>query len=112
MSEEQPNHLPFFASPLVRRESGTDWSVDPRSHAHFRRTSRTRSQTLSLNDVRDLSDISLDEKDTYSLDSPVFKRHSEATHSELFYDLFFVANLTVFSSVKEVNDTTSMFGIY
>ncbi|TKX19958.1 hypothetical protein C1H76_7842 [Elsinoe australis] len=108
MSEEQPNHLPFFASPLVRRESGTDWSVDPRSHAHFRRTSRTRSQTLSLNDVRDLSDISLDEKDTYSLDSPVFKRHSEATHSELFYDLFFVANLTVFSSVKEVNDTTTL----
>ncbi|KAF4547515.1 Hypothetical protein D9617_41g062660 [Elsinoe fawcettii] len=108
MSEEQPNHLPFFASPLVRRESGTDWSVDPRTHAHFRRTSRSRSQTGSLNNIQGLSDISLDDKDTYSLDSPLIQRRSEAAHSELFYDLFFVANLTVFCLVKEVNDTTTL----
>ncbi|PNS16165.1 hypothetical protein CAC42_1928 [Sphaceloma murrayae] len=108
MAQENQGHLPFFASPLVRRESGTDYTVDPRTHAHFRRTSRSRSQTLSLNNVQDLSDVSLDDKDAYSLDSPIFKRHTEATHSELFYDLFFVANLTVFSSVKEINDRKTL----
>lgn len=35
---------------------------------------------------------------------PIFEKHAEATNIELFYDLFFVANLTVFSTVKEVND--------
>ncbi|KAF2221170.1 hypothetical protein BDZ85DRAFT_222429, partial [Elsinoe ampelina] len=106
--EQQTNHLPFFSSPIVRRESGTDWSVDPRTHSNFRRTSRSRTQTLSLNNIQGLSEVDLDDKDAYSLDSPLIQRHSEATNSELFYDLFFVANLTVFCSVKEVNDTTTL----
>lgn len=37
-------------------------------------------------------------------DHPQFHRHAEATNAELFYDLFFVANLTVFTNVHEVRD--------
>lgn len=34
---------------------------------------------------------------------PVFKPHREASTIELFYDLFFVANLTVFTKNHEIN---------
>lgn len=41
-------------------------------------------------------------------DTPEFQRHEEATTSELFYDLFFVANLTTFTSLLEINDHKSL----
>jgi hypothetical protein len=34
---------------------------------------------------------------------PIFKPHRESSTIELFYDLFFVANLTVFTKNHEVN---------
>lgn len=39
---------------------------------------------------------------------PAFHRHAEATTAELFYDLFFVANLTTFTSMLEINDHKSL----
>ena len=36
-------------------------------------------------------------------DVPVFKPHRESSTIELFYDLFFVANLTVFTKNHEIN---------
>ncbi|KAF4636310.1 hypothetical protein G7Y89_g1786 [Cudoniella acicularis] len=39
---------------------------------------------------------------------PEFHRHEEATNIELFYDLFFVANLASFSSVHEINDNSTL----
>ncbi|KAJ4287620.1 hypothetical protein N0V90_012323 [Kalmusia sp. IMI 367209] len=41
-------------------------------------------------------------------DNPAFHRHAEATTSELFYDLFFVANLTTFTSMLEINDHNTL----
>ena len=41
-------------------------------------------------------------------ETPEFRQHKEATNSELFYDLFFVANLTVFSYIHDVNDITTL----
>ncbi|KAF2274201.1 uncharacterized protein EI97DRAFT_422655 [Westerdykella ornata] len=41
-------------------------------------------------------------------DHPSYHKHAEATTSELFYDLFFVANLTTFTSMLEINDRTSL----
>lgn len=46
---------------------------------------------------------------------PEFQKHKETTNIELFYDLFFVANLTTFSSVNEINDhktLTSYIGFF
>lgn len=46
---------------------------------------------------------------------PEFVRHEESTNIELFYDLFFVANLTTFSLVHEVNSRktlTSYIGFF
>lgn len=39
---------------------------------------------------------------------PNFVKHEESTNIELFYDLFFVANLTTFSDVHEVNSSKSL----
>ena len=45
----------------------------------------------------------------YSRAPPIFKRRIEATNAELFFDLFFVANLTVFTLVHELNSGQSTF---
>jgi len=39
----------------------------------------------------------------------LFKHRSEANTTELFFDLSFVANLTIFSIDHEINDGNSMF---
>ncbi len=40
-------------------------------------------------------------------DSPAFRGKEEASTIELFYDLFFVANLTSFTNVHAIDDRTS-----
>jgi hypothetical protein len=40
--------------------------------------------------------------------TPQFRKHEEATNGELFYDLFFVANLTVFTDFHEVNSKETL----
>jgi len=39
----------------------------------------------------------------------VFTRHAEATWPELFFDIFFVANLTTFTAAQEIDDPDCMF---
>lgn len=51
----------------------------------------------------------LDEIDNALLEElPAFERHEESTAIELFYDLFFVANLTTFSNIHEINNTKTL----
>lgn len=49
----------------------------------------------------------IDEKDG---ESPHFCRHSDATPIELFFDLFFVANLSSFTATHEINNVEGMLG--
>ena len=42
-------------------------------------------------------------EDAHMRETPEFKRYEDATNIELFYDLFFVANLTTFTDVHEIN---------
>ncbi|KAK9242005.1 hypothetical protein V1506DRAFT_524944 [Lipomyces tetrasporus] len=52
---------------------------------------------------------SVDEVDDALLSElPAFERHEESTAIELFYDLFFVANLTTFSNIHEINSTKTL----
>ncbi|KAK4624526.1 hypothetical protein CLAFUW4_06423 [Fulvia fulva] len=87
MSHEEEGHLPLFKSPLLYGDEGHS-SISSQDegaikHAHHQ---------VSTNDDQTLHD------------NPQYHRHAEATTAELFYDLFFVANLTVFTNVHEVND--------
>jgi hypothetical protein len=43
-------------------------------------------------------------------DCPEFIKHSTSTTYELFYDLWFVANLEVFSEVHEITDIPKLTG--
>lgn len=43
-------------------------------------------------------------------DEPEFRKHAEATNSEVFFDLFFAANLTVFSDSHDVTDLKVLSG--
>lgn len=41
-------------------------------------------------------------------ETPEFRRYEETTNMELFYDLFFVANLTTFNDVHDVNEIDAL----
>jgi hypothetical protein len=41
-------------------------------------------------------------------DEPVFREHHESSTVELFFDLFFVANLATFTANHEIVDTSSL----
>jgi hypothetical protein len=43
-------------------------------------------------------------------DEPELQRHAEATNSEVFFDLFFAANLNVFSEGHDLTDLTALSG--
>ncbi|KFX90120.1 hypothetical protein V490_06639 [Pseudogymnoascus sp. VKM F-3557] len=62
------------------------------------------------------NDANFDRVDSKLLrDVPIFQRHEESTTIELFYDLFFVANLATFSNIHEINNTrtlTSYIGFF
>jgi hypothetical protein len=46
--------------------------------------------------------------DAHMRETPEFKRYEEATNIELFYDLFFVANLTTFTDAHDINDVPAL----
>ena len=78
-----PKRLGFFVSPLVQ-ESG---------HQEF--------GAGNINESKRHEDHYLDKGD------PPLKQAHESSTIQLFYDLFFVANLTTFTSVSEINDADS-----
>jgi hypothetical protein len=45
-------------------------------------------------------------------DGPQLRRQSDATPIELFFDLFFVANLSTFTATHEINNVNGMFLLY
>jgi len=84
--------LPLFQSPLIHRQNTA-----------YHSTSHSEDEASAKNEATEET-VGLQDNDQDLHDNPRFHRHSEATNAELFYDLFFVANLTVFTNVKEVND--------
>ncbi|KAB8296737.1 hypothetical protein EYC80_002157 [Monilinia laxa] len=49
-----------------------------------------------------------DEAEEEMFETPEFRRYEETTNMELFYDLFFVANLTTFNDVHDVNEIDAL----
>lgn len=100
---DRAQRLPFFTKPDItsspQQTSHQDYSRVRASsstsldHVHSQPAAATRSHQHGH----------LDEHESNEGNKTPFERHAETTNIELFYDLFFVANLTVFSGVKEVN---------
>lgn len=95
--DEKP--LGFFASPL--HEGG-------HASAHHNSVSSESSNDLEHQKTANTDHVPFENTDCELHDNPAFHRHAEATTAELFYDLFFVANLTTFTSMLEINDHKSL----
>ena len=84
--------LPFFANPL---------SAEGEKQHH-----EEDDGEITLKGTDDQSTAWFQYVDLSKGDPPL-KRPHESTTIQLFYDLFFVANLTTFTSVHEINDKNS-----
>ncbi|KAH8881009.1 hypothetical protein GQ53DRAFT_520559 [Thozetella sp. PMI_491] len=92
---EKEHKLYLIKSPVVGDEAASD-SAGSERHK-----------------IRDIENLGY--RDSGSHECPEFEKHEEATNSELFYDLFFAANLTVFSEVHDVTNKdqlTSYIGYF
>ncbi|KAM3416618.1 Uncharacterized protein BST61_g8209 [Cercospora zeina] len=90
MPEGESSHLPLIRSPFVH-PGEQKYHHHPHHHHGDEESSPGRPK--------------IERSDTIS--KPAFRRFTQASHSELFYDLFFVANLTTFTYVHEINDGDS-----
>lgn len=86
--------LPFIATPLEQDEG------------HGKHHSNPSEGSL---DSAKNSNPSVDSSETTVVrqNRPSFRKKDEATTIELFYDLFFVANLTSFTSVHAIDSRSS-----
>lgn len=100
-----PKHLGLFASPLADDRAAA-------RHAYaLADANGNESKYKTLNERHGSGDSSPPEGDQAFYDEdpdePVLKRAHEASTIQLFYDLFFVANLTTFTNVHEIDDADS-----
>lgn len=92
--------LPFIATPL-EQEGG---------HGHHHGHNQSE---VSLDQEQDFkSGGHSREIEVIRDDTPVFREKEEASTIELFYDLFFVANLTSFTNIHAIDDRTSKSSLY
>lgn len=95
-----PGGVRFISSPVVRRKS--TYEVNSNGESVTKR--EAYSQESPVSGPKEVSS-----------GLPQLVRHEESTTIELFYDLFFVANLTTFTTVHEVNSKkalTSYIGFF
>ncbi|KAI9640181.1 hypothetical protein NHQ30_011418 [Ciborinia camelliae] len=59
-------------------------------------------------DERKIESFSQDDAEDEMMETPEFRRYEETTNMELFYDLFFVANLTTFNDVHDINEMAAL----
>jgi low temperature requirement protein LtrA len=102
---EEKTSLGFFASPLVESS--------PTTHRYTNASNsdtdlEEQQKTAAHAHAADASQPNFGNMDCSLHENPAFHRHAEATTAELFYDLFFVANLTTFTSMLEINDRHSL----
>jgi hypothetical protein len=115
-AEGQPK-LKLFASPLKHeRKASSIIEARPPSPINISGPigvayiDRSRpDSTPNIYDVRFRDTLYKETFDSASLrDTPEFQRYQETTNIELFYDLFFVANLTTFTDVFDINDVDTL----
>jgi low temperature requirement protein LtrA len=99
---ESKQNLSFFASPLVHSHPSTPTYTNPSPPDLEHQQKSAHNATISSPPPE------FENMDCTLHSLPSFHRHAEATTAELFYDLFFVANLTTFTSMLEINDHKSL----
>lgn len=100
--ERHPSATPLklIAIPLYREEGTTPSTLESSQGLQAGGSHHVSEKAPSFAVKHDGSD--------HHSQRPIYKRRTEANSTELFFDLFFVANLTVFSGQHEVDDGESM----
>ena len=101
-----PQNLSLIASPLA-----TEDEIHHGAHSHPDNTLQDADDEHGAADAHPAGDASREGSsaseynpaDARHPDEPVLKRAHEASTIQLFFDLFFVANLTTFSTIHEVD---------
>lgn len=88
-SQTSRKHTPWIASPLDEKAL----RVDSRGNTPDETAPNLEGQDLQFRH---------DQLHKHEADQPIFKKHHESSTIELFYDLFFVANLTTFTANHEI----------
>lgn len=96
-----PHHLTLIETPLASKDD-----LAHAHHGHHEAKTGEEGESEERNNS-DSSDTSL-EKPLEKPEGPVLKRAHEAPTIQLFFDLYFVANLTVFSSQHEIHSWEGM----
>ncbi|KAH7411716.1 hypothetical protein DE146DRAFT_251587 [Phaeosphaeria sp. MPI-PUGE-AT-0046c] len=103
---EEKQNLSLFSSPLVHHKPAAS-AYETSSHSDVEQQQKNTHDASTSSDPSG-SNPEFENMDCSLHDHPAFHRHAEATTAELFYDLFFVANLTTFTSMLEINDHKSL----
>ena len=99
-SLSHPKHVPLFSSPLESSKPEHEIHGDTLTkQPHHSTHATSRDHTPTSHDVKPIH---------YDPDEPVLKRAHESSVIQLFYDLFFVANLTTFTEVHAINDANAL----
>jgi hypothetical protein len=116
--ESQPT-LRLFESPLAherRASAGGDNVVlepavtisGPIGIASRRNSEKPYVENIYDDRAGDVEEYYEKGKNHELYETPEFRRYEDATNIELFYDLFFVANLTTFTDVLDINDSSTL----
>ena len=108
--ESQPK-LKLFESPLAHDRNSVAESTVTISGPLGISSSTNSEKPYIQNIYNDRADDVIEYRETvgnYAFDTPEFRRYEEATNIELFYDLFFVANLTTFTDALDINDSSTL----
>lgn len=111
--------LKLFASPLIHgrkaahEEDDRPASIITISGPFYNQTTYVdqsrKESTPNIYDERTLDAPFKETTETSVLrETPEFQRYQETTNIELFYDLFFVANLTTFTDVLDINSVEAL----
>lgn len=89
--------LPLFASPL-------EDPLNPHHHHHGHESDLSTAPTVGNDGA------TIEASQPFSLLNrlPIFRETEEASSIELFYDLFFVANLSSFTGLHKIDDAAGM----
>lgn len=94
MTKRRYKVLPLFPSPLEE---------DHLEHHQDRKSDSSHSETDLTSDEEGAT-TKADQTHPARHRMPIFREREEAHSIELFYDLFFVANLTSFTGVHSIDD--------
>ena len=97
--EREYSALPLLTSPLIPGGVRGTRSLGPTPAS-------TLPRQLSAPDLEEFG--YRDDDGAPPKDVPEFQKHADATAIEVFYDLFFAANLTVFSDVTDITNTEKL----